>query len=108
PEPPPYSWPRTHNFDVQHYRIALSFDWEKQSISGETTISLQPFGGDLKEIEIDAGDMTIKSVKLVGGESLKYRYVDKEKLYITLDRPYPTGGALSIAIDYEATPSQGM
>ena len=61
PETPPYSWPRTHSYDVQHYRIALSFDWTKQSVRGETTITLQPFASDVKEIEIDAGDMTIES-----------------------------------------------
>jgi aminopeptidase N len=107
PTAPPYSWPRTHNFDVQHYRISLSFDWTKQSISGETTITLKPFTADLKEIEIDAGDMTIKSVKLAGGESLQYRYVDKEKLYIALDRPHSPED-LSVAISYEATPTQGL
>lgn len=108
PEAPPYSWPRSHNYDVQHYRIELSFDWEKQSVAGETTIKFQPFISDVKEVEIDAGDMTIKSVKLVGGSSLKYRYVDAEKLYITLDRSYATGQDISIAISYEATPKQGL
>src|SRR5690349_20060187 len=58
-EPPPYNWPRSHNYDVQHYRIAVSFDWAKQSVSGETTIVLQPIGSDVKEFEIDAGDMKI-------------------------------------------------
>src|ERR1700687_4907614 len=97
-EAPPYSWPRSHNYDVQHYRIELSFDWAKQSVAGETTIKFQPFGNDVKEVEIDAGDMTIKSVKLAGGASLKYRYVDDEKLYVTLDRAYPAGQDVSIAI----------
>src|SRR5215831_3518825 len=71
PEEPPYQWPRSHNYDVQHYRIALSFDWAKQSITGETTITFQPFGTGVKEIEIDAGDMTIKSVNVAGGAALK-------------------------------------
>src|ERR1044071_9374364 len=78
PVPPPYQWPRSHNYDVQNYRIELSFDWTKQSISGETTITFQPFESDVKEIEVDAGDMTIRSVKLAGGALLKYRYDDKE------------------------------
>jgi aminopeptidase N len=108
PEAPPYSWPRSHSYDVQHYRIELSFDWAKQSVAGETTIKFQPFGSDFKEVEIDAGDMTIKSVNLVGGTSLKYRYVDDEKLYVTLDRVYPAGQDVSIAISYEATPKQGL
>jgi aminopeptidase N len=108
PETPPYSWPRTHSYDVQHYRIALSFDWTKQSVRGETTITLQPFASDVKEIEIDAGDMTIESVRLAGGAPLKYRYVDNEKLYVALDRPYAIGRDVSITIKYAATPKQGM
>src|ERR1700730_5141284 len=77
-EPPPYQWPRSHNYDVQHYRIELSFDWTRQSVKGETTITFQPFVSDVKEIEIDAGDMTIKSVKIAGGAPLKFRYADNE------------------------------
>ncbi len=107
-EAPPYQWARSHNYDVQHYRLALSFDWTKQSVTGETTITFQPFEAGVKEIEIDAGDMTIKSVKLAGGEALKYRYVENEKLYVALDRSYEPGRDVSIAISYSATPKQGL
>lgn len=107
-EPPPYQWPRSHNYDVQNYRIELSFDWTKQSVTGETTITFQPFESNMKEIEVDAGDMTIKSVKLTGGAPLKYRYVDNEKLYVTLDRSYPVGVDISVAISYAATPKRGL
>jgi aminopeptidase N len=108
PEPPAYQWPRSHNYDVQNYRIELSFDWTKQSVTGETTITFQPFGNDVKEIEIDAGSMTVKSVRLAGGAPLKFRYVDNEKLYVGLDKPYPAGKDVSVAISYEATPKQGL
>ena len=108
PDAPPYSWPRSHDYDVQHYRIELSFDWAKQSVSGETTIQFQPFANDLKEVEIDAGDMTIKSIRLAGGGSLKYRYEDQEKLYVALDRAYAAGHDVTIAISYEATPKEGL
>jgi len=108
PEEPPYQWPRSHNYDVQHYRIALSFDWSKQSIAGETTITFRPFGTGVRDIEIDAGDMTIKSVKLAEGPELKYRYVDNEKLYVALDRPAPPDRDLSVVIVYSATPKQGL
>jgi aminopeptidase N len=107
-EAPPYQWPRSHNYDVQHYRIALSFDWTKQSVTGETTITFQPFGADVREIEIDAGDMTIQAVKLASGAPLKFRYENKEKLYVTLDRSYPLARDVSIVISYAATPKQGL
>src|ERR1041384_6749085 len=108
PEAPPYQWPRSHNYDVQHYRIELSFHWTKLSVTGETTITFQPFSDDVSDIEVDAGNMTIKSVKLAGGGQLKFRYDDKEKLYVTLDKKYPAGKDVSISISYEATPKQGL
>lgn len=108
PQPPPYQWPRSHNYDVQHYRIELSFDWTKQSVKGETTITFQPFGDDVREIEIDAGNMTFNSVKLASGPALKFRYADDEKLYVTLDKVYPAGKDVAIAVSYEATPKQGL
>jgi aminopeptidase N len=108
PEAPPYQWPRSHDYDVQHYRISVSFDWSRQSVEGETTITVKPFKDDFKEIELDAGDMTIKSVKLASGDPLKFRYEDKEKLYVTLDRPYRQGVALSVVISYTATPKKGL
>jgi aminopeptidase N len=107
-EAPPYQWPRSHNYDVQHYRITLSFDWARQAVAGETTITLKPFKSDVKEIEIDAGDMTINSVKLAGGAPLKFRYEDKEKLYVSLDRAYSPGADIGIAINYSTTPKKGL
>jgi aminopeptidase N len=108
PQPPPYQWPRAHNYDVQHYRIMLTFDWSKKSVIGETTITFLPFKSDLNEIEIDAGDMTINSVKLAQGRPLKFRYDGNEKLYITLDRAFPAGTDIAITINYTATPKKGL
>ena len=108
PQAPPYQWPRSHNYDVQNYRIALSFDWTKQSIAGETTITFQPFSDGVKEIEVDAGDMTIQAVKLASGAPLKFRYEGKERLYVALDQLYPAGRDVSVVISYAATPKQGL
>lgn len=105
---PPVTWPRSHKYDVQHYRINISFDWEKRSVTGETTITLQPYASDLQEIELDAGEMTINSVKLDSGAPLKYRYEGNEKLYITLDRSYPPQGNITFTVGYSATPRFGL
>lgn len=108
PEAPPYQWPRSHDYDVQHYLIRLSFDWSKHAVAGETTVTLKPFKSDVKEIELDAGDMTINSVKLAGGAPLKFRYEGDEKLYVALDRAYAPGTDIGIAISYSATPKKGL
>jgi aminopeptidase N len=107
-ETPPYKWPRSHDYDVQHYKIEVSFDWSKQSVTGLTTITLRPFKSDLKEVEIDAGKMTINSVKLDSGSPLKFRYEGEQRLFVTLDQAYPAGSDIRIAINYTATPERGL
>jgi aminopeptidase N len=104
---PPH-WTPSHDYDVQHYRIQVSFDWQKKSISGETTITFRPFLDNLKEIEVDAGAMNIQSVKLAGGKPLEHKYDGKEKLKIKLDRAYAAGQEASITITYSATPPRGL
>lgn len=106
PKAPPFQWARSHNFDVQHYKIALSFDWEKRAVNGETTIILRPFEQNFKEMELDAGNMTINSVRLEKGGQLQFRYPDKEHLYITLDRNYAPTDELAITINYSAIPNR--
>ena len=108
PQAPPVQWPRRHDYDVQHYRIEVGFDWASKSVSGTTTISLRPFKNGLKEIEVDAGQMKISAVKLATGAALNYRYDDGEHLFVTLDKPYPAGADLAIAITYTATPQKGL
>src|SRR5581483_6980920 len=108
PVAPPVQWPRSHNYDVQHYRIEVSFDWAAKSVAGQTTISLRPFRSDLKEIELDAGNMQIDSVKLESGAALKFRYEDKEHLYVALDRSYPAGSELRLVVKYQAKPERGL
>jgi aminopeptidase N len=108
PQAPPVQWPRSHDYDVQNYRIEVGFDWAAKSVSGTTTITLRPFKSDMQEIEVDAGQMKINAVKLVTGAALKYRYDDGEHLFITFDKAYPANADLRIAIDYTATPQKGL
>jgi aminopeptidase N len=106
PEPnaPPVQWPRSHNYDVQHYKIKVRFDWKEKSVAGETTITLKPFPNDLSEVELDAGQMDIKSVKLAPNTPLKFRYVNNQKLIVTLDKKYAANTQLAIRVNYVAKP----
>jgi len=108
PEAPPVKWPRSHDYDVQHYRIAVSFDLSRKSVAGETTIAFRPFKNDFKEVVIDAGDMKINSVRLARGGALEFRYVNHEKLVVALDRPYSSGSDIAVTIGYSAAPKRGL
>ncbi len=108
PQALPIQWPRSHDYDVQHYKNVISFDLPGRSVSGETTITLRPFKNEFKEIELDAGDMTIRSVSLAGGAPLKFHYEEKEKLFVEMDRAYPAGRDLSITVAFSAKPKKGL
>ncbi|MFL6214345.1 MAG: M1 family aminopeptidase [Blastocatellia bacterium] len=108
PQAPPLRWPRSHDYDVQHYRIEVGFDWSAKSVSGTTTITLRPFRSDLKEVQLDAGQMKINAVRLATGAALTYRYDDGEHLFVTLDRAYPMNADVALTINYTATPQKGL
>jgi aminopeptidase N len=99
---PPVNWIRSRTVDVKHVAIDLRFDWEKESAFGTTTITLAPFK-DTNKISIDAAAMTINSVKLASGASLKFTNDDKkdnDNLEIELDRIYKSGETVIVKIDY--------
>jgi aminopeptidase N len=108
PKGPPVQTPRSHDYHVEHYKIELTVDMPNKSITGQTTITLKPVKSDLKEIDLDAGQMNISSVKLASGAPLKFRYENQEKLYVELDHSNTAGAALSIVIAYSATPTRGL
>src|ERR671938_670304 len=68
----------------------------------------RPLTGEFKEVELDAGKMTIRSVRLPSGRPLRYRYEGNEKLCVQLDQAYPAGRDLSVTIAYTAKPDKGM
>ncbi|MEW6511290.1 MAG: M1 family aminopeptidase [Bacteroidota bacterium] len=97
---------RSRTYDVQHYRIELSFDEEKKKVFGTTTITVVPFPDELTRLEFDAEDLDVTKV-LFRGKSLKYEILPL-KLAVPLDRPYSYRDTLAVAITYSCTPSRGL
>jgi aminopeptidase N len=107
-EAPPQRSIRISDYDVEHYKLLLSFDWKKKSITGQTAITLTPLKAKLTEIELDAANMNIDSVKLDGSKQLKFRYVNREKLFVQLEQPYMPGNKLELTVAYSAAPRIGL
>lgn len=93
---------RTH--DLLHTALAVSFDWNKQYLFGEASLTLHPYFYPTKQLELDAKGMEIKQVSLVGGEDLAYEY-DGMKLDITLDKMYRKQDTFSVFISYISKPN---
>ncbi len=80
----------SHDFDTQNIKLDLQFDWEREQALGTETITLAPLLTNLRQVELDAANMTFNSVKLSSGAPLKFETDEsQEKLRITLDLLVP-------------------
>jgi aminopeptidase N len=98
---PPAQYIPSHNYDTQNILLNLRFDWKLEQAIGNATITFSPLINNLSEIELDAANMTITSVKLSSGTDLRFaQNSSKQKLNVTLDKAYQPGQSLSIIIAY--------
>lgn len=99
---------RTRTFDVQHYKIQVSFDRDKKQVFGDTTVSLKPLGDNFKSLELDAAGMTFEFVRLANeNKDLKYK-MSGEKIFIELDKEYKPADLISIRFKYSCRPKKGI
>jgi aminopeptidase N len=99
---PPARVSRITGIDVTHVAIALRLDWKSKQAYGISEISLTPTAAT-REIMLDGAFLTINSVALTDGTSLKYNYDGSARdgaLVIALDRAYGPGEPLTLKIDY--------
>ena len=99
---PPVNYIRSREVDIKNVLVDLRFDWQKEQAYGFTVVTLAPFK-DLQKFSLDAAAMTINSVTLPNGATLKYEYDGKKEqdnLEISLDRVYKQGEDVSVKIDY--------
>ncbi|TAL62607.1 MAG: hypothetical protein EPN85_02250 [Bacteroidetes bacterium] len=118
--------------DIIHTKLDVRFDWEKQYLYGQATITLKPYFYPVKEITLDAKNFEVKRVSLVGDVYVKTMYdhkkspdgsyeanvqkkteknellftYNKEQLTISLDKEYTRNDTLNIYIDYVAKPNE--
>ncbi len=91
----------SHDFHTQNIKLNLHFDFDHEQAMGTATLTLVPLVKDLTHVELDAGNLTINSVKFASGASLHFEAdAKKEKLDIALDRAYQPSDTLTVIIDY--------
>ncbi len=96
------------SYDVEHYIIRTSFDPANKSIRGETTVELKPLAPGFQAFELDAAGMTFESVTLEpGGRELRWTQ-PKDRISITLDRPYSPSESIAVRLRYTASPRKGL
>jgi aminopeptidase N len=99
---PPPNWIRSRRIDVKHIALDLQFDWRKKQAHGTAAITFALFN-KTSRVALDAGMLTINSITLANGTTLKFNYDGGDKndgLEILLDRVYSAGDNVTIKIDY--------
>ena len=91
--------------DLLHTKLAVSFDFEKQHVFGEATLTLTPFFYPTETLVLDAKGFDLHRIALAEGKELKYAY-DGELITIQLDRLYKKGEKYTVSIKYTAKPNE--
>ncbi|MBK0401386.1 M1 family metallopeptidase [Adhaeribacter sp. BT258] len=106
PKPAPYRATETQLTDLVHTKLRVSFDWQKQHLIGEATLTCRPYFYPQNTLVLDAKGFDIKSVELEETASpLKYTY-DGRKLTINLDKTYNRTQEYQVLIHYVAKPNE--
>jgi aminopeptidase N len=104
----PYRASATKDFDLQHTKLEVKFDYAKQYLYGKATLALKPHFYPQTELVLDAKHFDINKVSVVTGENnseaLPYTY-DSLQLKIKLDKTYTRDETLKVLIDYTAKPN---
>jgi len=92
---------RTHDFDVEHYRVALTLDEDSRSFDGKTDITFSSTVDRLGGIKLDAETFTVTSV--TGPKGYKRNFIQTDgKLLIHLPTKLAKGESTTLTITYEA------
>lgn len=104
---PVYNASATRLNDLLHTKLEVSFDWTKEYLYGQATITAKPYFYPSSTLELDARGMEIKQVTLTDkhGKNLEYTY-EKNVLKIQLDRSYTNKEEYTVFIDYIAKPAE--
>ena len=93
---------RFKKIDVVHQKINLIFDWEKKQAKGTTSITFSNLTTS-DTLLLDAGMLTILSVKLNGEKKIGFKYdgLDADNgLKIVLDKKYKPEEEITVSIEY--------
>ena len=103
PEQPP----RDRTFLLQHLRLEVRVDDEAKTVAGVATHRLAPINDGLRDVVLDAEDLTIKGVTEGAGKALEWDHRGTD-LSVRLPRPKKAGEPFELRIRYEAKPRKGL
>ncbi|HET7153212.1 MAG TPA: M1 family aminopeptidase [Candidatus Kapabacteria bacterium] len=108
--------PRSHNFDVQHIELHLSFDEPKGKVIGEVTHIIVPLRESIDtiafdEYAMDFSKVTVNQVKDGAIQNKDYREhydTSGNQIHIRLSQSFTPHDTLAVTLDYTCTPHKGL
>jgi aminopeptidase N len=104
---PPRYMP-TRQYDLQHLRLDLTFDWDARSVEGTATNTLTPLLPGVDSLVLNAAGLDVRKVRVNGAERPFTLDPEAQTLTVKLDRGYGPQDSLEVAIDYSAHPRAGL
>ncbi|MFC6998249.1 M1 family metallopeptidase [Rufibacter roseus] len=104
----PYRPAAERVMDLLHTKLNIKFDWAKQHLLGEATLTLKPYFYPQDSVVLDAKGFEIHKVTLLNGKTespLPYKY-DQEQLVLQLGKSYTRKDTLRVFISYTAKPNE--
>ncbi|MFL6194260.1 MAG: M1 family aminopeptidase [Thermoanaerobaculia bacterium] len=98
----------TRQYDLQHLRLDLAFDWDDKSVAGTATNTLTPLLPGLDALVFNAAGLDVRRVRVNGAERPFSADPQAQTLTVKLDRPYGPQDRLEVAVDYSAHPKAGL
>ncbi|CAN5867116.1 hypothetical protein BH20ACI4_BH20ACI4_16710 [soil metagenome] len=99
---------RQRTYDVQHYKIQVKFDREKQIVFGDTTVSLKPLTDNFNTVELDAAEIKFDSVILENENKILSYKLDKDRIIIELGKSFKSKDLIKIRFTYSCKPKKGI
>ncbi len=99
---------REREVDISRVAIDLRLDLDKETVEGSVTIRFTPLRHGLTALSMDAADLEVKDVELVGSSGPLAFALKDRALRITLPRPMNPDVTGELRIAYSGRPKAGL
>jgi len=92
--------------DVLHLALDVTPDFKQRTVAGTATMRFKPIGKPLRELKLDAVDLTVESV--TSPVKIQAHQVTADQIIVTFAEPIAAGQEASVAVRYRAQPRKGL
>ena len=97
---------QTRNYDQQHIRLNLRFDFDQKSVIGTADVQVIPLENNFKELILHSETTKVSSVK-IRNKKLKFSH-ENGLLRIKLNRQFNKNELIEVTIKYISKPDRGL